>query len=247
MSSSAASVVPSPSDILCEACGYTLNGLPADGNCPECGASVAVSTAESGRTLPEWEARRLYWATTAKVVFQTTLFYRTLRTRVEREQHLAAYAFALRHWLLAGFLMALASGMHYSLTGVSRLPAGFDMRVMLLFIWVTLVAGLAGFAAMMVTHLAAWLTAWEAGWRGYRLPREVVLRGLCYHAAHLLPVAASALAVVAGYRVLWTAGVLGHESVVAYLVVLSTVTVAGALYLFWTYWIGMRNMLFANA
>jgi hypothetical protein len=29
-------------DVLCTTCGYDLRGLPADGNCPECGSSIAA-------------------------------------------------------------------------------------------------------------------------------------------------------------------------------------------------------------
>ena len=47
-------------------------------------------------------------------------------------------------------------------------------------------------------------------------------------------------------RILWTVGFAGYESLIAYLVILSAAAVLGAIYLFWTYWIGMRNMLFAN-
>lgn len=243
---SGATSVPLLADILCESCGYTLNGLPPTGNCPECGTSIAFSTAESGRSLPAWETERAFWPTTRRVVFQTSQFYRTLKTRVAPANHRAAYLFALRHWFLAGLLIALASGLHYSITDVPLYRAGAETRLFLMFLWVAMVTAVAGFGIMAVTHLAAWLTAWEAGWRGYRLPREVVLRGMCYHAAHLLPVAAIILAIVAGFRTLWWLGVAGYESLVAYLIILSIAAVLGAIYLFWTYWIGMRNMLYAN-
>ena len=47
-------MVPAESDILCEGCGYTLNGLPEDGRCPECGKPVAESI-DAARTAPAWE------------------------------------------------------------------------------------------------------------------------------------------------------------------------------------------------
>ena len=237
----------SAADILCESCGYTLNGLPAGGNCPECGTPVAESTSASGRVLPVWETHRRFWRTSWQVVAQTSHFYRTLQTRVAEEYRRAAYLFAVRHWLLAGLLVALASGLHYTLTDVPRAGRGLDAQVLLMVLWIALVTGLFVFTAMAVTHLATWLTAWEAGWRGFRLPREVVLRGLCYHAAHLLPVGAVALAIVATYRVLWATELLSFDSLIWYLGVLSAMTVAGAAYLFWTYWLAMRNMLYANS
>ena len=241
-----ATSVPSPADILCESCGYRLNGLPEGGNCPECGAPMADSTSGTRCNDPAWETERRFWVTTAQVVFQPTHFYRTLRTRVGPQQHRAAYSFALRHWFLAGFLVALASGLHYSLTEPIGQSGGLEHRIFLLFLWVAAITGVAGFAMMGVTHLAAWLTAWEAGWRGFRLPRQVVLRGMCYHAADLLPVALAILLIVIANRLLWTLGALGYDALVIYLIILSAAAVLGAVYLFWTYWIGMRNMLFAN-
>lgn len=243
---SSAATVPSETDLLCEQCGYTLNGLPADGRCPECGTPVTLSLAQSGRSLPLWEQNRQFWATTRVVILRTGEFYRTLQTRVGEEQHALAYRFAMRHWFLGGMLLAIASGLHYSLTQMTQLPAAMEMRLVLLFLWIALVTGVAGFAAMGITHLATKLTAWEAGWRGYRLPEPVVLRGLCYHSAHLLPVAVVILGVVLGYRLLWMTQLVSYTSLVAYLIVLSVVSVGGAIYLFWTYWIGMRNMLYAN-
>ena len=242
-----AATVPADSDLLCEACGYTLNGLLGDGQCPECGQPVALSLGESRRTLPLWESGGGFWSTTALVVFRTSAFYRTMRTRVDEAQHARAYGFAVRHWLLAGLMMALASGVHYLLSPGGRLAVGGEGRsIFLLAAWTAVATGIAGVACMALTHVASGLTAWEAGWRGLRLPKAVVLRGLCYHAAHLLPVSAAILAVVIGHRLLWGAGAVGYASVVTYLLVLSGVVVAGAVYLFWTYWLGMRNMLYAN-
>jgi hypothetical protein len=74
-----------------------------------------------------------------------------------------------------------------------------------------------------------------------------VLRGLCYHSAHLLPVAVVVLVIVSTYRALWARDVVSFDSLAWYLVVLSTTTVAGVVYLFWTYWLAMRNMLYANS
>ena len=246
MTSGAATAV-SAADILCESCGYTLNGLPAGGNCPECGTPVAQSTTGSGRVLPLWETQRRFWQTSWQVIAQTSHFYRTLLTRVDDDRRRLAYLFAVRHWLLAGLLVALASCLHYTLTDTPAAGRGLDGQVLLISLWIAIVTGLFVFIAMAVTHLATWLTAWEAGWRGFRLPRDVVLRGLCYHSAQLLPVGLVALGIVAIYRVLWATGTVGFESLAWYLAVFSAMASGGAVYLFWTYWLAMRNMLYANS
>jgi hypothetical protein len=51
---------------------------------------------------------------------------------------------------------------------------------------------------------------------------------------------------VAGYHLALAAGWLDELSGVRYLYVLSIEVLAGSAYLFKTYWIGMRNMLYAN-
>ncbi|HSI32538.1 MAG: hypothetical protein ACAI43_14670 [Phycisphaerae bacterium] len=98
----------------------------------------------------------------------------------------------------------------------------------------------------LTTRLAAWLTAWEAAYRGYRLPKPVVLRGLYYHAAHYLPVGLIALATTGGYRFAVQRQWLGYETASTYLIVLCAEVVVLAGYLFRTYWAGMRNMMYAN-
>ncbi|MBM4107820.1 MAG: hypothetical protein FJ255_03260 [Phycisphaerae bacterium] len=47
---------PGPSDLLCEACGYSLEGLPTSGACPECGRAIALSLAER-RPGSAWQRR----------------------------------------------------------------------------------------------------------------------------------------------------------------------------------------------
>jgi len=40
--------------LLCEACGYPIGGVPAEGSCPECGEAVALSLPDR-RDGPAWE------------------------------------------------------------------------------------------------------------------------------------------------------------------------------------------------
>src|ERR1700689_411895 len=47
---------PEETDILCENCGYMLNGLQPSGKCPECGAEIDLSVSERLRKPPLWEA-----------------------------------------------------------------------------------------------------------------------------------------------------------------------------------------------
>ena len=48
---------PDPHTLLCERCGYIIEGLPAGANCSECGTPVAASLPES-RTGSPWQTRR---------------------------------------------------------------------------------------------------------------------------------------------------------------------------------------------
>src|SRR5690606_13045482 len=97
--------IPAPTDLLCESCGYTLNGLPHDGNCPECGTPVAKSTVQSGRDHTPWESGGSFILTSTLVTSSPATFYRSLKTRVSsRKQHLAR-RFARFHWTIASILL----------------------------------------------------------------------------------------------------------------------------------------------
>jgi hypothetical protein len=243
-----APIVPAESDILCEGCGYTLNGLPEDGRCPECGKPVAESR-DAARAAPAWEHPEVhrpaaFVSTTAAVIFRPTQFYRTLATRLRTEP---AKDFARWHWLIAAALFTLSAYIHSwwefgSLYPRGALPAWVQWPI---FIGLGIAVYLALFG---VTKLAAFLTNWEASYRGLRLPINVVLRGMYYHAAHYLPVALMALTTVVVYRLLYRFHVLQLTWTMTqgYLYLLSAEVIIGAIYLFQTYWIGMRNMMYAN-
>jgi hypothetical protein len=71
-----------------------------------------------------------------------------------------------------------------------------------------------------------------------------------FHAAHYLPVAAAAACTVVGFRLWWMfeyrTGNSPADAGVPYLYTLSGQVVISAIYLFRTYWVGMRNILYAN-
>jgi hypothetical protein len=237
--------VPAENDLLCEHCGYTLNGLPSGGRCPECGTPMADSIGTT-RVAPAWETansgRFVAWISTSlAVIFHPTRFYRTLTTRGELGP---AARFARWHWMVSAILFGITAYVH----------SGWDWRTsyphisLVMTRW--MLAGLALFGTFFllewVTRLAAKLTNWEATYRGLRLPMQVVRRGMYYHAAHYLPVALMALITVVGYRVLYDLRILSIETLVAYIWVIAGEVIVGAIYLFQTYWIAMRNMMYAN-
>ena len=245
MTSAAANRVPSESDWLCERCGYVLNGLPAGGNCPECGQPTRESGLEL-RHVPPWEqpepgsSFHRFLITTAQVIFQPTHFYRSFATRGSRAQ---SGRFARIHWGISAALLGVAAWLHADWfldlgTTMKRAPLQW-------YVAIVLAVGVYLFLAM-ITRLAAHLTSFEATLRGIRLPAPVVRRGLDYHAAHDLPVALLALATVLGYRI-----ALGYSNALmnwgtAYLYTLCVEVILSAIYLFKTYWIGMRNMMYAS-
>jgi hypothetical protein len=194
--------------------------------------------------VPAWEdpsrgsdwAR--FWRTTRELVLHPGLFYRTLATR---RQDQAAFDFAQRQWALSALLLAATLTIHVDWYHRTLLGPGISLAgafvgalvAMMAFFWGT-------------TQIAARLTAWEAAYRGIRLPLPVVLRGLYYHAAHLLPPSVVAFVTVAGHYALLKAKIVGPEQATRYLLVLCMEVFVAAGYLFKTYWTGMKNTMYAN-
>jgi len=232
-----APIVPAESDLLCERCGYTLNGLPAASNCPECGTPIDESI-KSDRLPPAWETRQRnrlasFFETSADVIVRPTHFYRTTTTRGDVER---ANRFADVHWTLASLLFASTGTIHARLL-IMGAPTLAISVALFIGTWLTLA---------LTTWAAARLTAWEANYRGIRLPIAVVRRGMYYHAAHYLPVGVLALMIVGGYAIALRYGLVGPQTITTYLYTLCAVVIIAAAYLFHTYWIGMRNMMYAN-
>jgi hypothetical protein len=246
--SKTAADVPADDAILCEACGYTLDGLPLTSNCPECGKPIAESASDGQRQPPAWESPgggssvARFWKSTGAIIFRTSHFFRTSTARGPLRE---PWRFALLHWGIAAILFGTAAAIHWWWYA-NYIYFGEYPRL------IYVIAGMAVLtflALWMLTRLAASLTTWEARYRGYRLPRTVVLRGLYYHAAHYLPVALVALATTLANAWLWRRHVFNlarFNYANAYLWCLSVEVVGLAMYLFWTYWAAMRNMMYAN-
>jgi hypothetical protein len=239
-----ATVVPDETDLLCEGCGYTLNCLPQTGNCPECGKPISESVGIH-RSFSEFESHPSLATlidTTLRVLLHPRGFYSELATRSNTD---AALRFTHFHRLLASVLFALAAAGHLlwilqtlRITGVAPLIVFAVAAIVGIPLLYLLLSGL--------TRLAAWLSAIEARYWGMRLPLPVVRRGMQFHTANYLPVAMLAAALVWGYRLLLETGILSRRFDDIYLYTLCGAVIVSAMYLFRSYWIAMRSMMYAN-
>jgi hypothetical protein len=242
--------IPAEGDQLCEGCGYVLNGLPPGSRCPECGKPSSESS-PALRHPPAWELPErpgglltAFLRTTVELLIRPTRFFRTLTPAVQVEHGARSISFARIHWALAALLLGTTAWAHmdwYVTLGGTRQFEVFRQVPLLVGAWIAAYVFL-----VVLTHVAARLTTWEAGYRGLRLPLATVLRGLHYHAAHYLPVGILAAGTVLGYQVMLARGLAGGTSGATYLYVLSAEVVVTAGYLFSTYWTAMRNLMYAN-
>lgn len=242
---STAKHVPEEHQPLCEGCGYILEGLPADTRCPECGKPVLESVDPDARWVPIWEQHPgpiSFVLTSVQVLFRPSHFYRHFATR---HRTVWSKVFAWLWLACCSLLFSLAGAGHMiwlearPASSLAPVPRWLVVAYVLLKVFALPAVF---FGLLAITRIAARLTAWEAAYRGLRLPLYVVQRGLDYHAAHLLPVALVAALTVNGARL----GLWPRIPDLAYLWTLSGEVIVCAAYLFFTYWACMRNMLFAN-
>src|SRR5688572_7545945 len=170
-----APMVPAETDVLCEGCGYTLNGLPETGNCPECGKEIDGGLG-AGRGLTRWEirpSRKAFVETTLAVLFAPRGFYATLATRVDTPQ---ALLFARSHRAIASLLFYAAAMQHFLWMTNTGLGISVGTTMWLLVVMILVGPALVYFCLTGVTALAAWLSSLEARYWGMRLPHRIVRR-----------------------------------------------------------------------
>lgn len=243
-----ADILPADTDLLCERCGYRLNGLPDSGNCPECGTPVADSTIASPRRLPAWEdpsvgsVLQRWRLTSLSALFVPSHFFRHLQTRRDDPR---SRRFAMTHWLVSSLLLGLSAALHAEWS-LGQYPLGHGWSTLTTALVALASAGVTFALFTQLTKLVALLTFWEARYWGYRLPRHVVLRALHYLSVHFLPTSLLALLTVAGWRVALQRGWLTFSDAPVYLYVISGLVVLAAGYVFGIYVLAMRRIMYAN-
>jgi hypothetical protein len=242
-----APAVPEESALLCEKCGYIVNGIPMDSLCPECATPIEESL-PGYRGPTSWErdgAPGVRFVTaTLQLIFTPTKFFRSMKSRADLD---VSASFARVHLFISGILFGTTAYVH----GIWAWPIiwyarpihsrwGYGILIVAMF------SAAAYWLLELTAYVAARLTAWEAAYRGLRLPQRVVQRALHYHAAHYLPVALAAFATVVGHQVLIYYNPAWDRFGMGYLYVLCGEVILAAGYLFMTYWTGMRNLMYAN-
>ena len=243
-----APTIPEETALLCEKCGYIINGISTESVCPECATPILESLPDT-RQPPLWEqqsgsAITRFILTTIQLIFTPARFFRSINSRADLEK---SASFARGHYWISSLLFGATAYVH----GIWAWPflwydRPIDTRPVYGILMLTLFSALAYWLLVITASLAARLTAWEAAYRGLRLPRQVVQRALHYHSAHYLPVALLAFATVVGHQILITIAPSMDRYGFRYLYILCALVILSAGYLFSTYWKGMRNLMYAN-
>lgn len=221
-----------------------LTGLPEEGVCPQCGSPVELSTRHSGRQQTDWEdspSMGNFFSVCSAVLLTPWRFFQQLSTTGDVASQ-DSFIFMVR--LVSIVPLACAVSIHLSWVDSIRTDPWFGGLGLLEMI--PLFALGIYFLHKGLTVVAAWLTVWEASFLGMRLPYAVVMRTLAYHATTFLPTSLFFSATIIGYHVLVHMGVLTLATAPTYLYVLAAEVVIAAVYLFYTYWLAMWSVRFAN-
>lgn len=236
--------VPEPDDLLCEKCGYLLNGLPPEGHCPECGRPVAESTVASPRRPTAWEAGRdrpvaRFQFTALSVLRGPKVFFRTMTAHGDTARSAAFGRLALLPALVFNTKTVV---MHYAIMHLlDGWPSRRVLPIVLVVTPILVTLAWAGLYAAVVR-----LTTLESGFWGMRLPRDVVRRALHYDAVHVSAAALLSWAITLAYLCLIIADDASRRYQLTYLYTLCGAVVVSAVYLFSVYATSMRSLMYAN-
>lgn len=236
--------VPTADDVLCERCGYLLNGLPPDNACPECGLPVAESTSASPRRPTAWESGRdhaagRFQATAIAVFLHPRRFFRTMTAHGDTAR---SARFGLISLLPAMLLNVKAVLMHCAILHLLYGPPATTIwPVLLVAVPLAIVVGWAGMYYAVVR-----LTTIEARYWGMRLPTNVVRRAVHYDAVHASIASLLPWAVTLVYLCILIANDSASRWATTYLYALSLAVIVSAVYLFAMYATSMRSLMYAN-
>ncbi len=247
-------------DVLCEDCGYILNGLAEAGSCPECGQPIAQSLGNhrGPSYFEDAPSVRSFIVTTCQVLFRPTRFYRSLATRQASVQ---AVRFARLHRGVASVLFSFAAAGHVCLNSTMKAwaRAFFNMlwerfydEPVLFWLLIGPLSVIIYGLLVVVTRVAAALTSRLSAYQGVRLHRGVVLRGLGFHSATYVPGALLAAVTVVGYIAMLEYQIIidpwspGWASFRNFHSLFGGGCILCLVYLLVTYRIAMKNMMYAN-
>lgn len=228
--------------MLCEHCGYNLTGLALEGRCPECGHGIPESVCPQSRRPTPWEEHPSLgtWLTTRHAVLFDRAFGRHMQARQGAGR---SRWFGLLEFSLASVWFSLAILRHAGWLG-QRTPSLITDFLLARPVWTVCCLPVVVLALLLLLYrLTARLTAWEAAYRGLRLPRVTAERGLHYHTVHVHTVALLTLVLMVVLAKLPFGGSRGD---LIYLYTLCGFVIIAAGYLFLSYWAIMRKLLYAN-
>ncbi|HQY89455.1 MAG TPA: hypothetical protein PK402_12455, partial [Tepidisphaeraceae bacterium] len=243
---------PADDSILCEKCGYILDNLPVELNCPECGKPVRESAEGLDRRPPIVEREGASIRTRVLTMFDVVAHpYSCFRT-FAIASHPYQRRFKWHMMILSSLLFGLSGGLHarwilwFFGWDYGTYPRSFEVFALLVFSMVLFVSAVVFIVTLVTEQLVAYFTAIEGRFWGYRLRKDVVRRVLSYHIAHLVPISFITLVIVSLNLLNSLNQTVRGIKPIYYLYALCAWVLVAAFWLMSTYVSAMRAVMFAN-